>query len=189
MSSFPEIELIDCVAAAYLELQQLIEDEATQCDDTLDLTTAFLIVKDIKNKPPHPTLEPAALARDFLHSLSEPYSRYLSKQHSSHSWYQLGDREAQTRISELLTQGTSLEIPVFGDLEVGTKYTQRLIQLVGESYTCLSNVKQESYQQKSEPYFRKEAGFCVFKVGHCRDAGVVLISRQRIAMLWFLGYH
>lgn len=187
MSLFPEIELINCVAAEYLELQQLIADEATQCDDTLALSTAFLIVKEISHQSLQQQLEPVTLTQDFLHCLGEPYSSYLSSQHCSHSWFNLSDRQARKRITDLLTQGVSAEIPVFDRIELALSYTNKLIQFMGEPYSCFSNIEPEKLQN-FEPCYKSRSGFSVFRVGHCCDEGVLLISQKYIGLLWFLGY-
>ncbi|HEY9748744.1 MAG TPA: hypothetical protein V6C63_08700 [Allocoleopsis sp.] len=187
MDSLPQIELTACRSAEYLALQQLIADAATSADDTLDLTTAFLIVKEIRYQSLQQQLEPVTLTHYFLHCLGEPYSSYLSSQHCSHSWFNLSDREARKRITDLLTQGVSAEIPVFDSNALALSYTNRLIQFIGEPYTCFSNIEPEKLQN-FEPFYKSRSGFSVFRVGHCCDEGVVLISPKYIGLLWFLGY-
>lgn len=166
------------------ELQHIIEAAASQADDTLDLETAFLLIRDISL---HNITEPIAIAQCFLDSLEEPYSRYLSSNLSDCPWGSLSPQEAEARMIELLTQGVSNEIPVFDRLEPALDFTRRLMQAIGIPDFCLTNV--ERYRSSpGDPVLRGGAGFSVFPVGHCWDEGVILISSQRIGLLWFLGY-
>lgn len=183
------IELLPCTSEACLNLQQIIEDESTQADDTLDLTTAFLIIKDIRIDQSLQSIpEPATLAGCLLNSLNQPFSQYLSNL-PTYPWFNLSLHTAQARIVELLSHGASAEPPVFTTLEQAFTFTQTLIQLIGEPCHCLTNVKRYGDPQfPDNPGLGGRSGFSVFQVGHCWDEGVVLISSQRIGLLWLLGY-
>ncbi|WP_143845326.1 hypothetical protein [Nostoc sp. T09] len=179
-----QLEFHPCLSEECLQLQQVIDNEATYADDTLELGTAFLIMRDIRtNTSSHEVLDPFALARLFFDSLSEPYSRYLSGNYLTQPWNRLSFQEAEGIIVKLLTQGAMGEPPIFDNIQQALKFTQRLFQCIGEPSHFLANVKWRTNFPYSEA-----TSFSVFKVGNCWDEGVILISSTRVGALWFLGY-
>lgn len=187
-----KVEFHPCLSAQCLELQQVIENEATYADDTLGIGTAFLIIKDIRaNTNRLDISNQVALVAGFLQSLGEPLSSYLSSGYLTPNWERLNHDEASKAIVKLLTQGAMVEPPVFGNIEPARLFTQKLFQCFGESCYFFSNVKwrtKESQEEADESVISLASGFCVFKVGNCTDEGVVLISSTRVGALWFLGY-
>jgi hypothetical protein len=189
----PQVEFHPCLSPECLQLQQVIDNEATYADDTLDLATAFLIIKDINtNTSLQEISNPVVLARLFFDSLSEPYSRYLSKNYLTQTWDRLGFQEAEGRIVKLLTQGAMAEPPIFDNIEQALKFTQKLFQCIGEPSHFLANVK---WRTKFPPELNQDyrviaeaTSFSVFNIGNCWDEGVILMSSTRIGALWFLGY-
>ncbi|MBW4564965.1 MAG: hypothetical protein KME32_28425 [Mojavia pulchra JT2-VF2] len=187
------VEFHPCLSEECYQLQQMIENEATSADDTLDLATAFLIMRDIQaNTSLQDISDPVVLTLLFLDSLNEPYSRYLSSGYLTQNWEILNLQEASMVIVKLLNQGAMGEPSVFDNIEQALKFTQRLFQCFGEPCYFLTNVKwHRNLPMESEPPYpviSKATGFSVFKVGCCWDEGVVLISSTRVGALWFLGY-
>ena len=118
-----------CLAEECHHLQQIIENEATSADDTLDLATAFLIIRDIQaNTSLEEISDPVVLTILFLNSLNEPYSRYLSRDSLTKSWEILNFQEASRVIVNSLTQGAMVEPPIFDNIEQALKFTHRLFQ-------------------------------------------------------------
>jgi hypothetical protein len=186
-----EVKFHPCLSAQCLELEGVIENEATYADDTLGLGTAFLIIKDIRaNKLD--ISNPVALVAGFFQSLGEPLSCYLSSGYLTPNWERLNHDQSSKVIVKLLTQGAMVEPPVFDNIEPARLFTQKLFQCFGEPCYFFTNVKwrtKEPHQEAAdEPVISKASGFCVFKVGDCTDEGVVLISPTRVGALWFLGY-
>lgn len=187
------IKFSPCLSEECNQLQQIIENEATSADDTLDLTTAFLIMRDIQaNTSLQEISDPVVLTLLFLNSLNEPYSRYLSSDYLTQSWEILNFQEASRVLVKLLTQGAMGEPSIFDNIEQALTFTQRLFQCFEEPCYFLANVKWcMKFPQESNldnPVISRTTGFSVFKVGHCWDEGLVLISSTRIGAIWFLGY-
>lgn len=188
-----KVEFHPCLSAQCLELQQVIENEATYADDTNGIGTAFLIIRDIRaNTLKLDISNPVALVPKFLQSLGEPLSSYLSSNYLTPNWERLNHHSASKVIVTLLTQGAVVEPPVFDNIEPARLFTQKLFQCFGEPCYFFTNVKWRTKKpqefETDEPVISKTSGFCIFLVGNCTDEGVVLISSTRVGALWFLGY-
>lgn len=188
-----EISFSPCQDDECFQLQRMVEEEATQADDTQDLATCFLIVHSVNTVQPFSDVPvPDVLAHSFLDGLAAPYSRYVPPEHAEHRFEELMRSEAENVMLRLLTRGASNEPPIFDDLSTARQFTHRVINLFGSNCRFLTNMKRDDVpvQPPGKDYriISSASGFSVFKVGHCNDEGIIFVSPNRVGILWFLGY-
>ncbi|MBW4469982.1 MAG: hypothetical protein KME45_06200 [Stenomitos rutilans HA7619-LM2] len=186
-----QIKFHPCLSEEALQLQQVIEAGATYAEDTFDLGTVFLIIKEIEtNESLEDSIDPIVLANGFLDCLDEPYKKYLPAHHAIQPWWEIpSSQEAERIIVRLLTHSVVAEPSAFDYVEPAIEFTHKLLQLIGESCHFVTNVKRRIHWRTPDDYYlENKAGFGVFNVGSCWDEGIILISLKRIGMLWFLGY-
>ncbi|XGV95711.1 MAG: hypothetical protein ACAF41_23585 [Leptolyngbya sp. BL-A-14] len=186
-----QVKFYPCLAEEALQLQQVIKAGAIDAEDTMDLGTAFLIIKEIEaGESLEGAIDPVVLANGFLDRLDEPYKKYLSEHHAIQPWWEIpSSQEAERTIVRLLTHSVVAEPSVFDYVEPAIEFTQKLLQFIGDPCHFVTNVKRRIHRRTPDDYyFEIEAGFGVFNVGHCWDEGVIIISSKRIGMLWLLGY-
>jgi hypothetical protein len=121
------------------------------------------------------------MTRSFLLSLGEPYEKYLKGINSLQHWEKLTFEKVAEFAISFLTKGVGGGSSTFDDLKTANEFWNDLICWIGEPRYIFGNWK------KSSPYSGGE-GFGLFKgKSHVHDEGFILISEDKIALLFFFG--
>ncbi len=121
------------------------------------------------------------VAKSFILSLGEPYEKYLEGIDNLQYWENLTlERVAEFAVS-FLSKGVGGGSSTFDDLKTANEFWNEFVSWIGEPRYIFGNWKKNSPSSGGE-------GFSLFKgKSHVHDEGFIVISEDKIALLFFFG--
>jgi hypothetical protein len=170
------------------ELQQLVQNEAGEfislSYDDFEAPSMILELRHFQFEDSylsHEGYDITDVAKSFLLSLGEPYKIHLNGIDDLQYWEKLTLETTTNFVLSFLTKGVGGGSCTLDDPESSEEFWNNLMKWIGKPQCIISNWKRNS------PY-SGGSGFRLFKgKNYVHDEGFIIISRDKIGMLFFFG--